>query len=539
MTGKLAALTLLALLSSCALQLHEPAPDTSNNSRRYQHSQAKSLWQVHCETAESHSPLAETGPGVHHRNWIWANGDNDKPLLLDGRLEDGFLVVDSVQAGSGQDAPDVTASMPSLRAACLQTLARDHAGKGLELGQVRAARRSELINVPLVLPTEASNKHTITRMVIFGDSLSDTGNLKSRLVVFPGAPYWIGRFSNGPNWVDYLEAGQDIAVQNHAYGGASITHHGHKPGEGIIAQVKQGGQLFVTGSLDQQVDDYIANNLADGQLAQADRTLFLIWGGANDYIWKEPFTGTITTFLNSPKGEEGYETVVDEVIAAIKVDIEKLYRAGARNLLVLNLPDIGSTPIVLQNSSYFSPRSGDNDIARKLELSRRLTALTLYHNQQLGQLVAQLDRDLDGLAIYVEDTNQQIKQLLTQRPPPNLDFGFNYDAISKLLSHKGLQKQLQKRCYEGGYLGSSESSSVCDYQHATLFWDVIHPSTYTHCWQSYFLRQSLADKHWIKAPVNAEQHKRWCQRVAERELGHTDIEWSLAPADAEEVNDAL
>src|SRR5579872_6310142 len=45
----------------------------------------------------------------------------------------------------------------------------------------------------------------ITQIVAFGDSLSDTGN---DLIAFgsPQPPYYQGRFSNGPNWIDDLAA---------------------------------------------------------------------------------------------------------------------------------------------------------------------------------------------------------------------------------------------------------------------------------------------------------------------------------------------
>jgi phospholipase/lecithinase/hemolysin len=40
-------------------------------------------------------------------------------------------------------------------------------------------------------------------LVVFGDSLSDNGNTFSS-VGLPKAPYCDGRWTNGPNWVDYF-----------------------------------------------------------------------------------------------------------------------------------------------------------------------------------------------------------------------------------------------------------------------------------------------------------------------------------------------
>ena len=45
---------------------------------------------------------------------------------------------------------------------------------------------------------------TIKRLVIFGDSLQDNGNLIKTLKI-PGKPYYGGRFSNGKVACEYLQ----------------------------------------------------------------------------------------------------------------------------------------------------------------------------------------------------------------------------------------------------------------------------------------------------------------------------------------------
>src|SRR5437660_8377950 len=45
----------------------------------------------------------------------------------------------------------------------------------------------------------------ITQMVVFGDSLSDVGNVYAA-TGSPPAPYYPGRYSNGPIWVERLAA---------------------------------------------------------------------------------------------------------------------------------------------------------------------------------------------------------------------------------------------------------------------------------------------------------------------------------------------
>ncbi|TNF36126.1 MAG: hypothetical protein EP312_02095, partial [Gammaproteobacteria bacterium] len=231
MRTSLLALALLA--SACSWQWHDPAPHPD-----HWHHQP---WLLHCETAETHQP--HDGPGVHHPRWIWASNAQGEPWLVDGQLEDGFLRAARVRTAQGETAaltPD------DLRTLCEQTLQRRD-GKPLVLGKVRAARHGEELDIPIVFP--GTRQQAVNRLVIFGDSLSDTGRLKRRLHVFPGAPYWLGRFSNGPAWADYLERSAGLAIQNHAYGGAVAAQHPHIPGEEAFALIKENGQLVVTGSL--------------------------------------------------------------------------------------------------------------------------------------------------------------------------------------------------------------------------------------------------------------------------------------------------
>src|SRR6476661_7230076 len=55
----------------------------------------------------------------------------------------------------------------------------------------------------LSLPDANASFLSFQDPVVLGDSLSDNGNTFSRAGQ-PQAPYYNGRWSNGPNWVDYL-----------------------------------------------------------------------------------------------------------------------------------------------------------------------------------------------------------------------------------------------------------------------------------------------------------------------------------------------
>src|SRR4051794_25936876 len=88
----------------------------------------------------------------------------------------------------------------------------------------------------LATPLQAGQ---FTQIVAFGDSLTDTGNLyavtqTSPSGPFPPSPYYEGRFSNGPVWVEWLALQLGVPAPrpfvtggtNYAFGGAETTTGG-------------------------------------------------------------------------------------------------------------------------------------------------------------------------------------------------------------------------------------------------------------------------------------------------------------------------
>jgi outer membrane lipase/esterase len=192
----------------------------------------------------------------------------------------------------------------------------------------------------------------IKAIYVFGDSLSDNGNLFS---VSGGAvplspPYFDGRFSNGPVWVEYLDDMLPRAELNDFAFGGSFSDTGNIFGAlpGVLEQVA----LFVGGGP-----------------ALMPRDLCIVWSGANNYIF-EPF-------ISDPP------TIVDHVSDAI----QQLEEAGCQSFLIPNLPNIGETPF---------------GIAAGLEAF--LTAKIEEHNDELADEVDFLREDLD-IEIILLDVN--------------------------------------------------------------------------------------------------------------------------------------
>jgi phospholipase/lecithinase/hemolysin len=473
-------------------------------------------WRVRCGWTLPAEPGAPPIP--RDSGMAWASDTAQRRLIVTGRVEDGFFLVESMKAASDQDDRDVlpvAATAREVRRACAVALDRLAEGEQPRLISFMATRDGEGVDVPMVFPGDPALPRPVSRMVVFGDSLSDTGNLKRKMVIFPNPPYWLGRFANGPNWTEYLSDRTGLAMQNHAYGGAVAVKHEDVPSENIIAAIQQGAQFFLTGSVANQVRDYRALDLQDGLVKEPAETVYVIWGGANDYISKEPFTGDIGTLLDDPESKSGYKRIVDEAVDSMAEQVRLLYRTGGRHFLMLNLPNLGKTPIVLQNQSYLPLGRKQADPHRRLQLSNRLGKLTAYHNARLERAVATLDRGLPEANILYVDAEKLVDQILEGRAPDGspepFDYGFSVRELSEELREGRTRASFQNRCYSGGYLGTLDAASaICPQAYSAMFWDIVHPTSYTHCWLAFFVQKELAREGLAPAPAPAAEYRSYC-----------------------------
>jgi phospholipase/lecithinase/hemolysin len=161
-----------------------------------------------------------------------------------------------------------------------------------------------------------------TELIVFGDSLSDTGNynLASGGVLYP-PPYYEGRASNGPSWVERLAQKLDLPAPgpsllggtNYAFGGAETGY---------------GNSIFNgTPNLGVQIDTF----LGDGNPLCGDE-LIVVRAGGNDCFVETLFPGA---FGRTP-------FVAASNIAA---HVETLAAAGGETFLVPNLGGVGQTPL--------------------------------------------------------------------------------------------------------------------------------------------------------------------------------------------------
>jgi outer membrane lipase/esterase len=151
-------------------------------------------------------------------------------------------------------------------------------------------------------------------LLVFGDSLSDAGNIaNATLGLFPGPYYHQGRFSNGPVYADLLApmlglgtlTPSTLGGNNFAYGGAQ-TSGTAGPLEPVVKDV------------DDQVDAFLMQGMADPD------ALVIMMAGGNDLVNGQ-------TDVNIPVGH-------------IVAQLQRLIDAQARQFLVGNAPPLGFTP---------------------------------------------------------------------------------------------------------------------------------------------------------------------------------------------------
>jgi outer membrane lipase/esterase len=171
------------------------------------------------------------------------------------------------------------------------------------------------------------------RYVAFGDSLSDNGNFFAATGQ-PPAPYFNGRFSNGPTWVELL-AGAPMAgffpaapvnnalSTNFAFGGAR-TDNG--PGSPTAPNISGG-----TGA---QISSYLARG---GTFGPTDTVT--MWAGANNI-----FQGLPVAAANPLTAQATMQGIAAAAAGNVATQVGQIAGAGARQIIVMNLPSFASVP---------------------------------------------------------------------------------------------------------------------------------------------------------------------------------------------------
>ncbi len=276
-----------------------------------------------------------------------------------------------------------------------------------------------------MLPLKASAA-PFSAIYVFSDSLSDQGNIfnitggsvNPTKAIPPSPPYFNGRFSNGPLWVDYL--GQNLGLKptlltnlnnqtipsqgiNYAQGGAYSGIGNALNSNPNLLGVLQQVQLFISTLASQPLDP---------------KALYIVWGGGNDYLFPQP---------NNTTQPKPFENILQSV--------NLLATAGAKNIVVFNLPDLGKIP------------AANIDNRNPISLSQS----TIEFNSALAAGLRNL-RQNRQLKIVSIDINSFVKQITTNKK----EFGI---------------KNITDACL------NITTQTICPDPNKYFYWDDVHPTT--------------------------------------------------------------
>lgn len=219
-------------------------------------------------------------------------------------------------------------------------------------------------------------------IVVFGDGNSDTVNAYNltnhQWPLSP--PYYRGRASNGPIWIDDLRISN---VLNYAYVGATIDN------DNLIEGFTGPNKTIVPG-IRRQIVDYLSTH--DVSQADLSRTLYVIWASGTEYFLNESLTSNV---------------IVNSLLAAI----HDLLVIDINYLIVINLPPL----------EFYPDKHNDS----------RLSSLVKQHNSDLTSNLLQIQSDYEEISVDLFDMYSFITNLMFNQTL-HLNFSEKNDSCLKI-----------------------------------------------------------------------------------------------------------
>ena len=259
-----------------------------------------------------------------------------------------------------------------------------------------------LIAVAAVLATTSSfgQAPAFSRVVVFGDSLSDTGNVRARTsakssgaIDYPSHTfnYDNGRFTNDTDtdpashtyfgvWHEQLATtflGLPPASNslggglNYAFGGATTMNGTHDE----IESTPLGDISITVDDMGKQMDDYLAAHVIDPS------ALYIVWGGSND-IRNDDSSASVTATVGRVDGL-----------------VSRLASAGAQYIMVPNIVPIGDIPRYAGTAKGATANQGAAEYRKELAASLDALQSTLA-SQGFTPAIYRVDEWADAVRVY-------------------------------------------------------------------------------------------------------------------------------------------
>ena len=315
----------------------------------------------------------------------------------------------------GGDVSSLTASVSS----DLQTLFAPVGGA--DAGAEALSHVLPAVNPP---PSPAGARYSA--MYVFGDSLSDTGNdFAATAGGAPAAPYFDGRFSNGPVWVEDLAGSLGLAAPTPSLtGGTDFAYGGAETGAtGVHAE----NPIDLPGQLTQ----------FEAQVSTPDpNALYTLWIGSNDML---------SALSESGSDPLKAQQAVGQALTNVSQFVSSLADLGMKHLLVMDVPDLGAVPA----TDGGGPNVEASAFARQFDIALGEIMHRLAQTRQLDLTFI----DTYGLLDYAEQNPSAYG--FTNTKDPVWSGGFTPGS--------------------GGTLAVSGAA-----QNQYLFFDTLHPTAHAH-----------------------------------------------------------
>ncbi|MCW8334751.1 SGNH/GDSL hydrolase family protein [Vibrio paucivorans] len=337
-------------------------------------------------------------------DWEWAENSDGSYFTIDGYWWSAVSFKNMFYTNTSQS---------EIRKRCEETL--DLANDNADITYFAADNRWSY-NHTIWSNDSETQPEKINKVVAFGDSLSDTGNIfNASQWKFPNPNSWfLGHFSNGLVWTEYIAKEKQLPVYNWAVGGAA--------GE---------NQYIALTGVGEQVSSYLTYMKMAKNYLPAN-TLFTLEFGLNDFM--------------------NYGRSVAEVKSDYSEAMIRLTDAGAENLLLMTLPDATRAP----QFKYSSQEEIDKIRAKILEMNAFIESQAQYYIMQGYKITL-----YDTYTLFESLTSAPQQHGFANASEACLDINRS-SAIDYLYRH-GLRNECAN-------LGADKF----------VFWDVTHPTTATH-----------------------------------------------------------
>lgn len=325
-------------------------------------------------------------------------------------------------------------------------------------------------------------KPQFSAQVSFGDSLSDVGSYQPGLIgSLGGGQFTINAASSvkpftPTNWTEMtsvklgIAGGLPCAAITGGFGAASSVHptcYGYGEGGARITSASGVGNVGAGGPMTIPVTTQIATHLANHGGAFSGTELVTVMAGANDVFTQAGMIGVVPGFTPA-SAVAGVATAATQLGAEINTNI---LGKGATHVVVINVPDIASTPQATPASAGLL----------------NLLVTTFNSTLKAGVPDSAMVLNVDAYTASKDEVANPSKYLLTNVTATacNLNFGFNALATSGV--------------------PNSGSSLVCNANNLNtgvlptdhyLFADKVHPTPYGHLLFATYVLQAMTNKGW-------------------------------------------